>query len=139
MPTRRSSASAAGSRQRRSSNCRSRVARLSARGLSAGAGCAKSTSTATGGKPCTPPASPTITFAAYSTPREVYGKIIPAFQAAWAKDHGGQNVIFQESYGGSTAQAQNVVNGFKADVVALSLAPDVDTIKKAGLITGDWT
>jgi hypothetical protein len=31
------------------------------------------------------------------------------------------------------------VNGFQADVVALSLAPDVDTIKAAGLITQDWT
>ena len=97
-----------------------------------------SSGAATGGK-CTPAKSPVITFAAYSTPREVYGKIIPAFQAKWKADHNGQNVIVQESYGGSTSQAQNVVNGFPADVVALSLAPDVDTIKKAGLITQDWT
>src|SRR5438552_4712087 len=97
-----------------------------------------SSGAATGGK-CTPAKSPVITFAAYSTPREVYGKIIPAFQAKWKADHNGQNVIVQESYGGSTSQAQNVVSGFPADVVALSLAPDVDTIKKAGLITRDWT
>jgi sulfate transport system substrate-binding protein len=80
-----------------------------------------------------------ITFAAYSTPREVYGKIIPAFQAKWKEEHNGQNVIFQESYGGSTSQAQNVIQGFPADVVALSLAPDVDVIADAGLITHDWT
>jgi sulfate/thiosulfate-binding protein len=100
-------------------------------------------STATGGTgvggSCIPSKSPVITLAAYSTPREVYGKIIPAFQAAWKAKHNGQNVIFQESYGGSTSQAQNVVNGFQADVVALSLASDVDTIKDAGLITHDWT
>jgi sulfate transport system substrate-binding protein len=96
-------------------------------------------STASTGANCTPAKSPVITFAAYSTPREVYGKIIPAFQAKWKADHNGQNVIFQESYGGSTTQAQNVVNGFPADVVALSLGPDVDTIAKAGLITRDWT
>jgi sulfate/thiosulfate-binding protein len=88
---------------------------------------------------CTPPASPALTFAAYSTPREAYDKIIPAFQAKWKADHNGQPVIFQKSYGGSTAQAQSVVNGLEADVVALSLAPDVDVIKKAGLITHDWT
>ena len=76
---------------------------------------------------------------AYSTPREVYGKIIPAFQSKWKEEHDGQSVIFQESYGGSTTQAQNVVNGQPADVVALSLAPDVDQIKDAGLITHDWT
>ena len=105
--------------------------------LLAASACGNSTA-ATGAK-CTPAKSPVITFAAYSTPREVYGKIIPAFQAKWKADHNGQNVIVQESYGGSTTQAQNVVSGFPADVVALSLAPDVDTIKKAGLITGDWT
>ena len=105
--------------------------------LVAASACGDSTAT-TGGK-CTPARTPVITFAAYSTPREVYGKIIPAFQAKWKSDHNGQNVIFQESYGGSTSQAQNVVNGFPADVVALSLAPDVDSIKKAGLITRDWT
>ena len=89
---------------------------------------------------CDPKANPlTVTFAAYSTPREVYGKIIPAFQAQWKEDHNDQQVIFQESYGGSTTQSQNVVNGFPADIVALSLAPDVDAIKDAGLITHDWT
>ncbi|HJP66400.1 MAG TPA: sulfate ABC transporter substrate-binding protein [Actinomycetota bacterium] len=96
-------------------------------------------STVSGGGKCVPTKTPVITFAAYSTPREVYGKIIPAFQADWKEKHNGQNVIFQESYGGSTTQAQNVVNGFPADVVALSLAPDVDTIEQAGLITHDWT
>ncbi|HEV2757210.1 MAG TPA: sulfate ABC transporter substrate-binding protein [Actinomycetota bacterium] len=83
--------------------------------------------------------TPVLTFAAYSTPREVYGKIISAFQAKWKEEHDDQNVIFQESYGGSTTQAQNVVSGFEADIVALSLAPDVDTIADAGLITHDWT
>jgi sulfate/thiosulfate transport system substrate-binding protein len=92
----------------------------------------------TGGA-CTPPEVPTITFAAYSTPREVYGGIIPAFRSMWKETHDDQDVIFQESYGGSTTQAQNVINGFEADVVALSLGPDVDTIADAGLITHDWT
>ena len=96
------------------------------------------TSAAAGGK-CTPADQPVVSFAAYSTPREVYGKIIPAFQESWKESHNDQSVIFQESYGGSTSQSQNVVNGYPADIVALSLAPDVDAIKKAGLITHDWT
>jgi sulfate/thiosulfate-binding protein len=88
---------------------------------------------------CQLPEVPTITFAAYSTPREVYGKIIPAFQEQWKEDHNDQSVIFQESYGGSTTQSQNVINGFEADIVALSLAPDVEAITDEGLITHDWT
>jgi sulfate/thiosulfate transport system substrate-binding protein len=88
---------------------------------------------------CTPAETPIINFAAYSTPREVYGKIIPAFVSQWKEDHDDQNVIFQESYAGSTTQAANVIAGYEADVVALSLGPDVDEIASAGLITHDWT
>jgi sulfate transport system substrate-binding protein len=88
---------------------------------------------------CTPAETPVINFAAYSTPREVYGKIIPAFQSMWKEENDDQSVIFQESYAGSTTQAGNVVAGFPADIVALSLAPDVDEIVDAGLITHDWT
>jgi sulfate/thiosulfate-binding protein len=96
---------------------------------------ASATSTA-----CTPSDSPTITFLAYSTPQAVYdSKIIPAFKSHWKDAHDGQIVNFYESYGPSTTQSQNVVNGQPADVVALSLAPDVDAIKNAGLITQDWT
>ena len=87
---------------------------------------------------CTTPTSPVITLAAYSTVYDVYGKLTAAFQDKWKSEHDGQNVIFQSSFGGSTTQATNVANGFPADVVALSLAPDVDIIKKAGLITHDW-
>ncbi len=85
------------------------------------------------------PDTPVLSFAAYSTPREVYGKIIPAFRDQWKEDHDGQDVIFQESYGASTSQAANVIAGYEADIVALSLGPDVDQIADAGLITHDWT
>jgi sulfate/thiosulfate-binding protein len=88
---------------------------------------------------CEPAETPVINFAAYSTPREVYGKIIPAFVSQWKEDHEDQNVIFQESYAGSTTQAANITAGYEADVVALSLGPDVDQIADAGLITHDWT
>ena len=82
---------------------------------------------------------PIITLAAYSNVYDVYGKIVSAFQTEWKDAHDGQQVIFQTSFGGSTTQAQNVINGFPADVVALSLAPDVSLIEDAGLITHDWT
>ena len=75
---------------------------------------------------CTPAETQDINFAAYSTPREVYGKIISGVPVEWKEEHDDQSLIFQESYGGSTTQAENVVNGFEADIVALSLAPDVD-------------
>jgi sulfate transport system substrate-binding protein len=81
----------------------------------------------------------TLTLGAYTTPREVYGKaILPAFAKQWASAHGDQQVEFRESYLASGAQARAIVSGFEADVAALSLEPDVEKIKKAGLITHDW-
>ena len=78
-----------------------------------------------------------LILAGYTTPREAYSEIIPLFQAEW-KDKTGQSVTFEESYQGSGAQSRAVVEGFEADIVALSLEADVIRIEDAGLITHDW-
>ncbi len=80
----------------------------------------------------------TLTLGAYTTPREVYGQgIIPAFQRYW-KAKTGEDVRFEASYLGSGAQARAILGGFEADVAALSLEPDIETLAQAGLITHDW-
>ena len=78
-----------------------------------------------------------ITLGAYTTPREAYAVIIPMFQKFW-KEKSGQDVTFEESYLGSGAQSRAIVEGFDADVAALSLEADITRIEKAGLITHDW-
>jgi sulfate/thiosulfate-binding protein len=75
--------------------------------------------------------------AAYTTPREAYAELIPIFKQQW-KQQTGQDVQFQESYQGSGAQSRAIVEGFEADIAALSLEADIDRIVKAGLITSDW-
>jgi sulfate transport system substrate-binding protein len=74
---------------------------------------------------------------AYTTPREAYGELIPIFAAQW-KEKKGQEVTFEESYLGSGAQSRAIVEGFEADVTALSLDGDIQKIADAGLITHDW-
>ncbi len=74
---------------------------------------------------------------AYTTPREAYRELIPIFQKQW-KDKTGQEVIFEESYLGSGAQSRAIVEGFEADIAALSLEADINRIQDAGLITHDW-
>ena len=74
---------------------------------------------------------------AYTTPREAYKELIPIFQNMW-KDKTGQEVVFEESYLGSGAQSRAILEGFEADVAALSLEADINRIQKAGLITHDW-
>ena len=79
----------------------------------------------------------TLVLGAYTTPREAYGKILPLFAEHWKKTTG-QEVKFQESYLGSGAQSRAIVEGFEADVAALSLEADIDRIREAGLIRHDW-
>jgi len=80
----------------------------------------------------------THVLAADTTTREAYGKaIIPSFQKHW-KEKTGQQVEFRESYQGSGAQSRAVIGGFEADIVALSLAADVEKIAEAGLIKQAW-
>ena len=79
----------------------------------------------------------TLILGAYTTPREAYGEIIPLFQEHW-KVESGQDVTFEESYLGSGAQSRAIVEGFEADVAALSLEANITRIADAGLITHDW-
>jgi sulfate transport system substrate-binding protein len=79
-----------------------------------------------------------LTLGVYTVPKEAYQqKIIPAFKEYWLKKTG-QTVKFFESYIASGAQSRSIINGFEADIAALSLEKDVDRIKEAGLITHDW-
>src|SRR5262249_27196190 len=89
---------------------------------------------------CKNTSSPVLTIAAYSNPYDAYGKLTSSsgtFATDW-KAKTGQSIIFQMSFGGSTTQAENIVNGFPADVYASSLDPDVTLGQKAGLITHHW-
>lgn len=76
-----------------------------------------------------------LSLVAYSTPREAYGKLLPLFNRTPA----GEGVSFSQSYGASGDQARSVRAGLDADVVALSLAPDVDELVAAGLVDRSWS
>ncbi len=75
-----------------------------------------------------------LALVAYSTPREAYGKLIPLFQ----KTAAGKDVDFTQSYGASGEQTRAVKAGLDADVVALSLAPDMDELVAAGKVDAKW-
>ena len=72
-----------------------------------------------------------LSLVAYSTPREAYAKLIPLFQ----KTAAGNDVEFTQSYGSSGEQTRAIKAGLKADIVALSLAPDVDELVSVGMVT----
>ncbi len=78
--------------------------------------------------------SGSVALVAYSTPKPAYAALITAFNATSA----GRAVTFSQSYGASGSQATSVVNGLPADVVNFSLAPDMDKLVKAGIVSPTW-
>jgi sulfate/thiosulfate-binding protein len=90
----------------------------------AGAGCGGSSSGS----------SNKLSLVAYSTPKEAYAALIPAFN----KTPAGKGVQFTQSYGASGDQSRAVESGLGADVVAFSLEPDISRLVKAGLVDSNW-
>ena len=78
--------------------------------------------------------STTVDLVAYSTPKDAYGKIISAFQ----KTAAGNGVSFTQSYAASGDQARAVAAGQPADVVNLSLDPDIDLLVRKNLVPKTW-
>lgn len=74
----------------------------------------------------------------YDPTRELWKELNVAFAKKYAAEHKGETVSFRQSHGGSGSQARAVIDGLEADVVTLSLWPDTDAIRKAGLITSGW-
>ncbi|MEA2310981.1 MAG: sulfate/thiosulfate transport system substrate-binding protein [Solirubrobacteraceae bacterium] len=75
-----------------------------------------------------------LSLVAYSTPKEAYAELIPAFN----KTPAGKGVKFTQSYGASGDQSRAVAAGLPADIVALSLAPDIDKLVDPGIVDANW-
>jgi sulfate/thiosulfate-binding protein len=76
----------------------------------------------------------TITVIAYSAAEPGWSKVIPAFNASPE----GKDVQVVASYGASADQSRAVVTGKPADLVNLSLEPDMARLVKAGKVPKDW-
>jgi sulfate/thiosulfate-binding protein len=75
-----------------------------------------------------------LALVAYSTPRDAYAQLVPAFQ----KTAAGKDVSFSQSYGASGEQSRAVASGLNADIVAFSLAPDISSLVQKKLVPQNW-
>jgi sulfate transport system substrate-binding protein len=74
----------------------------------------------------------------YDPTREFYEEYNRLFAQHW-KATTGQDVVINQSHGGSGKQARAVIDGLEADVVTLALAYDIDAIaQNGGLLDKDW-
>jgi sulfate/thiosulfate-binding protein len=97
------------------------------------AACGGGSSDVAGGS-STPAAETTLTLVAYAVPEPGWSKIIPAFAATSE----GKGVGVTTSYGASGDQSRAVVDGKPADIVNLSVEPDVTRLVKANKVAKDW-
>ncbi|WP_421934547.1 sulfate ABC transporter substrate-binding protein [Phenylobacterium sp.] len=80
----------------------------------------------------------TLLNVSYDPTRELYRQINAAYAKYW-KDKTGQDLVINQSHGGSGKQARSVIDGLQADVVTLALASDIDEIAaKARLLPANW-
>src|ERR1041385_5130192 len=80
----------------------------------------------------------TLLNVSYDPTRELYEDYNKAFAQYW-KEKSGEEVVINQSHGGSGKQARAVIDGLDADVVTLALAYDIDAIaEKSGLLPADW-
>jgi sulfate transport system substrate-binding protein len=75
-----------------------------------------------------------VSLVAYSTPKEAYEALIPAFN----KTKAGKGVKFTQSYGPSGDQSRAVDGGLKADIVEFSLETDVTRLVDSDIVAKDW-
>jgi sulfate/thiosulfate-binding protein len=80
----------------------------------------------------------TLRNVSYDPTREFYVDYNASFVKYW-KAKTGQDVVVNQSHGGSGGQARAVIDGLQADVVTLALAADIDAIAGQGkLLPINW-
>jgi sulfate/thiosulfate-binding protein len=99
-----------------------------------------STSSGDSNQPGGKTAKVTLLNVSYDPTRELYAEFNKAFVEHW-KSETGQEVVIEQSHGGSGKQARAVIDGLQADVVTLALGYDVHAVATKGrtpLMDADW-
>ncbi len=80
----------------------------------------------------------TLLNVSYDPTREFYQEFNTSFAEYWQQKTG-EEVVIEQSHGGSGKQARAVIDGLEADVVTLALAYDIGAIAEKGkLLDTDW-
>ncbi|HEV7914083.1 MAG TPA: sulfate ABC transporter substrate-binding protein, partial [Albitalea sp.] len=83
-------------------------------------------------------AGPALLNVSYDVAREFYKEYNAAFVKQW-KASSGEDLVVNQSHGGSSKQARAVIDGLEADVVTMNQSNDIDAIAERGkLLSADW-
>ncbi|MEI2414615.1 thiosulfate ABC transporter substrate-binding protein CysP [Orrella sp. JC864] len=82
-------------------------------------------------------AQQTLLNTSYDIARELFTEINPKFVEHW-KQTTGETIKIDQSFGGTSRQAQAILQGLKADTVTFNQVPDVEILANRGLVGKDW-
>lgn len=89
------------------------------------------------GLPCGARAEATLLNVSYDVTRELFKEINPLFVADWKKLHA-EELIINQSHGGSSKQARSVADGLQASVVTMNQANDISLLVEARIVDKNW-
>jgi sulfate transport system substrate-binding protein len=75
--------------------------------------------------------------ASYDVAREVFAAINPRFISYW-KTQTGEDLKIDQSFAGTSRQAQDIIQGKKVDTVTFNQTTDIDFLAQRGLVRKDW-
>lgn len=79
----------------------------------------------------------TLLSASYDISRELFAEINPRFIEHWQQETG-EAVKIDQSFAGTSRQAQDIIRGKQVDTVSFNQVPDVDVLAQRGLVKKDW-
>ncbi|THF64500.1 sulfate ABC transporter substrate-binding protein [Pseudothauera nasutitermitis] len=81
--------------------------------------------------------SPPLLNASYDIARELFGAINPKFVEHW-KQQTGETVVIDQSFQGTSRQAQDIIQGKKVDTVTFNQVTDINVLVQRGFVAKDW-
>ncbi|MGO3741861.1 thiosulfate ABC transporter substrate-binding protein CysP [Kerstersia sp.] len=75
--------------------------------------------------------------ASYDISRELFGAINPLFVAHW-KETKGEDLNIEPSFGGTTAQANAILQGLPISAVSFNQVTDINLLANRGFVAKDW-
>lgn len=75
--------------------------------------------------------------ASFDVARETFAAVNPKFVEHWQQQTG-QSIKIDQSFAGSSRQAQDIIQGKKVDVVTFNQVTDIDALVERGIVAEDW-
>ncbi|MGG4606480.1 thiosulfate ABC transporter substrate-binding protein CysP [Paenalcaligenes sp. Me131] len=75
--------------------------------------------------------------ASFDVARETFAAVNPKFVEHWQQQTG-QSIKIDQSFAGSSRQAQDIIQGKKVDVVTFNQVTDIEALVERGIVAEDW-